>query len=320
MLLLYLIGLLVIAIAMLILADRLLDAALGISSALNISQTSLAFMIVAIATSTPEFFVALIAATEQGAAQSLGLVIGSNILNMGLLLGLIAIWKPFPVHRKILRAQLPWLLLSLGFFGLLLFDLEISFFDGVLMFGGLGIIGYRTLQDEVGEIEPTSSSMPEITQRRYEATTTEGLVLIFGVILVSILILGEALVYLSVKLSAELGLTYYKTGALLLALGTCLPEATVCIRAVLRNHYDFAFLTILGSLIYNSMFTVGVTALLDPTTLDAHVLWIDYVLLIALVLFVALSAYGENSRQVISRFEGTVISLFALMYFVTLIT
>ena len=175
MLLLYLIGLLVIAIAMLILADRLLDAALGISSALNISQTSLAFMIVAIATSTPEFFVALIAATEQDAAQSLGLVIGSNIWNLGLLLGLLAIWKPIPIHRKVLGAQLPWVLMSLFFFALLLFDLEISFVDGVLMLSALGGIGYQFFRNEVGEIEPTSSSMPEITQRRYEATTTEGL-------------------------------------------------------------------------------------------------------------------------------------------------
>jgi cation:H+ antiporter len=289
-------------------ADRFLSGAASTASHFGVSRLLIGLTVVSLGTSTPELLVSLTAAIDGNPLLAVGNAIGSNIANIGLVLGLTAIIAPLPFSQGVLRTELPWLLGATLLTLVLLFDLKLSAVDGLLLLSGLGYILYRlkshhshgdaavadALQDELEEL-------PELSRAQAALWLLVGL----GVLLVS----AELLVWGAVEIAAWLGVSELIIGLTVVAVGTSLPELAATLGAAIKGQNDIAIGNVVGSNILNVLAVLAVPALVSAPAVDIEVLWRDCGMMLALTLALALFAYAIGSRPVITRFEGAVILL-----------
>jgi cation:H+ antiporter len=289
-------------------ADRFLSGAASTASHFGVSRLLIGLTVVSLGTSTPEVLVSLTAAIDGNPLLAVGNAIGSNIANIGLVLGLTAIIAPLPFSQGVLRTELPWLLGATLLTLVLLFDLKLSAVDGLLLLSGLGYILYRlkshhshgdaavadALQDELEEL-------PELSRAQAALWLLVGL----GVLLVS----AELLVWGAVEIAAWLGVSELIIGLTVVAVGTSLPELAATLGAAIKGQNDIAIGNVVGSNILNVLAVLAVPALVSAPAVDIEVLWRDCGMMLALTLALALFAYAIGSRPVITRFEGAVILL-----------
>jgi cation:H+ antiporter len=289
-------------------ADRFLSGAASTASHFGVSRLLIGLTVVSLGTSTPELLVSLTAAIDGNPLLAVGNAIGSNIANIGLVLGLTAIIAPLPFSQGVLRTELPWLLGATLLTLVLLFDLKLSAVDGLLLLSGLGYILYRlkshhshgdaavadALHDELEEL-------PELSRAQAALWLLVGL----GVLLVS----AELLVWGAVEIAAWLGVSELIIGLTVVAVGTSLPELAATLGAAIKGQNDIAIGNVVGSNILNVLAVLAVPALVSAPAVDIEVLWRDCGMMLALTLALALFAYAIGSRPVITRFEGAVILL-----------
>ena len=139
-------------------ADRFLSGAAATATNLGVSNIVIGLTVVSLGTSAPEIVVALIAALEGNAILAIGNAIGSNIANIGLVLGITAIVAPLPFSQNVLRRELPWLLGATVLAIVLIFDRELSFTDGVFLLAGLAYILWQLLRSE-RDSDPAESAL-----------------------------------------------------------------------------------------------------------------------------------------------------------------
>ena len=260
--------------------------------------------VVSVGTSAPEILVALAAAVEDNPLLAVGNAIGSNIANIGLVLGITAIIAPLPFSQTVLRTELPWLLGATALALLLLFDLELSAIDGLLLLSALGAILYRLVRnhDSSDQLSATITEelddMPQMTPRQ------AGLWLFFG--LVVLLASAELLVWAASTIADELGVSDIIIGLTIVAIGTSLPELAATVGSAIKGHTDIAIGNVVGSNILNILAVLSVPGLVSTTYIENASFWRDCGMMLALTLMLALFAYAINSRPVITRFEGAV--------------
>ena len=269
-------------------ADRFVSGAAATANNLGASKILIGLTVVSIGTSAPEILVALAAAIEGTSILAVGNAIGSNIANIGLVLGVTAMVAPLPFSASVLKVELPWLigvtLLALW----CLHDLHLGVVDGLLLLAGLSLIIHRLVRSQRRKPE-----LPEAIQEELEGL--EGMPM------------GRALVYLIIGLTV-------------IAIGTSLPELAATLAAAIKGHPDIAIGNVVGSNILNIVAVLAVPALITPVGLEIHVLWRDYGMMAALTLLLVLFAYGFGSRPIITRFEGCVMALAWIGYNVLLYT
>lgn len=293
-------------------ADRFLSGAAATASHLGVSKLLIGLTVVSLGTSTPEILVSLMAAVDGNPLLAVGNAIGSNIANIGLVLGLTAMVAPLPFAQGVLRTELPWLLGATLLTLVLLFDLHLSFTDGLLLLGGLALILYRlkqhygvgadTADDPVAEaLQEELEELPELSRGRAAFWLVAGLVVL--------LISAELLVWGAVEIAAWLGVSELIIGLTVIAVGTSLPELAATLGAALKGQADIAIGNVVGSNILNMLAVLAVPALVSSPEVGIEVLWRDCGMMLALTIALALFAYAIGSRPVITRFEGAVILL-----------
>lgn len=289
-------------------ADRFLSGAASVASHLGVSKLLIGLTVVSLGTSAPEILVALAAATEGKPLLAVGNAIGSNIANIGLVLGVTAMIAPLPFSKGVLRTELPWLLGATLITLVLLFNMYLSMLDGLVLLGGLGYVLYRlvTNQDSSEEavveaLQDELDELPELNMRQAVFWLVGGLV----VLLVS----ADVLVWAATSVAEWLGVSELIIGLTVVAVGTSLPELAATVGAALKGHTDIAIGNVVGSNILNLLAVLAVPALVSGTPIDIEVLWRDCGMMLALTLALALFAYAIGSRPVITRFEGAVILL-----------
>ena len=288
-------------------ADRFVSGAAATARHLGVSRILIGLTVVSIGTSAPEILVALAAAMEGSSALAVGNAIGSNIANVGLVLGVTAMVAPLPFAASVLKVELPWLvgvtLLALY----CLFDLWLGYLDGALLLLGLWAIMYHlfrsqrrapdlseTIRDELEELE----DMPIVRAFFW-----------LGAGLAVLLTSAWLLVWAATEIARLLGVSELVIGLTVVAVGTSLPELAATLSAALKGHADIAIGNIVGSNILNILAVMAVPALVNPIGIEAHVLWRDYGMMAALTLLLVLFAYGLGSKPRITRFEGCVMAL-----------
>ena len=288
-------------------ADKFLSGAAATATNLGVSNIVIGLTVVSLGTSAPEIVVALIAALEDNAVLAIGNAIGSNIANIGLVLGITAIIAPLPFSQNVLRRELPWLLGATVLAIVLIFDRELNLLDGLILLTGLAYILWQLLRSEK-DTDPAESALASELKELPEMKQSVALFwLVIG--LTVLLAAAQLLVYAATEIALALGISSMIIGLTIVAIGTSLPELAATVGSAMKGQPDIAIGNIVGSNILNILAVLAVPGMISATTLDFSALWRDSGMMLALTLMLALFAYGLNSRAVITRFEGFVMLL-----------
>ena len=289
-------------------ADRFVSGAAATASNLNVSKVLIGLTVVSVGTSAPEILVALAAALEGSSSLAIGNAIGSNIANIGLVLGVTAIVAPLPFAPGVLKLELPWLVAGTLLALFCLFDLRLGTIDGLLLLAGLWLIMYRLMRKQRRAAHGIRETLEDELEELPAMTTGRGL-LWTGIGLAVLLAAAWVLVWGATEIARLLGVSELVIGLTVVAVGTSLPELAATLGAAIKGHPDIAIGNVVGSNILNILAVLAVPALVHPVAIDPEVLWRDYGMMAALTLLLVLFAYAIGSRPVITRFEGCVMVL-----------
>ena len=300
-------ALLVIGLVMLCFGGNwLVSGGVGIAKKLRISNLVIGLTIVAYGTSTPELAASIAAAGDHGAI-ILGNIVGSNIANVGMVIGVSAILIPIAIQKSVFRKEIPIMLGVSLLLVLLSIDGELSQYDGALLLVGLGVFAFFTFRDALKQ--------RTTTQDNSENTQNNIYVKYFGLIGIGIVVLyiGAILtVDNAVIIASEFGLSEKLIGLTVIAIGTSLPELITSIIAIRKGHSDVGIGNIIGSNIYNILMIMGVGAALGGvlTTSDVYV---DY----AIMIIFSLSLLIGLKTKIINRTMGVILTAGYVLYLVT---
>lgn len=283
--------------------EGLVRGAGSIAVRLGMSPFIIGMTVVAFATSAPEMAVSLQAAYEGVDDLAIGNVVGSNIANIGLILGIAALIRPAEIHMRLLRLDLPWLIFVSALLLAFLFDGRISRPAGAVFLFGLVVFLYWNIQMARREQEE------ERVRQEFERSAPQGRAravldwLLIGGGLAALVLGGAAFVRGGVSLAEALGVSSALIALTVVAVGTSLPELATSVVASIRGDADISVGNIVGSNFFNILAILGLTAVLFPlnrggiTMVDLTVMLIFAMLLIPLVMV----------RQRIGRPEGLVL-------------
>ncbi|MEM7406297.1 MAG: calcium/sodium antiporter [Pseudomonadota bacterium] len=263
--------------------DRLVVSAVQLGQRFGMSSLAVGVLVVGLGTSLPELATSLDAALQGYPGAAIGNVVGSNIANILLVLGLGALWMPMRVEVRPARRDLPWLLVACAVTLAMVLGGTIERWMGLVLTFGLGIYIWRLLYEPAG-VEAGSAG---------PAATADGIwrAALWSIVAVVGLVGGaHVLVLGAVGIAADFGISESVTGLLLLALGTSLPELTVTVASLLRKQADVAVGNVIGSTLFNLLGILGVTALVTPLPVpqviaDVHI-WIMLGAVAIAVLFI----------------------------------
>ncbi|MEO2220443.1 MAG: calcium/sodium antiporter [Nitrosopumilus sp.] len=284
----------------------LVSGGVAIAKKFRISNLVIGMTIVAYGTSTPEL-AASIAAAGDHSAIILGNIVGSNIANVGMVIGVAAILVPLAVQKSILRKEIPIMLGVSVLLVLISIDGEISQYDGVLLLIGLGVFAFYTFKDALKQRETTKGDTNPGKNNVY--LKSAGLIGI-GVV---VLYIGAILtVDNAVIIAAEFGLSEKIIGLTVIAIGTSLPELITSIIAIRKGHTDIGIGTIIGSNIYNILMIMGVGATLGGVLITSDV-YVDY----AIMIIFSLSLLIGLKTGIIKRTMGVILVTGYILYLIT---
>lgn len=284
-------------------ADRFVWGASEAASILGMPPLLIGMIIVGFGTSAPEMVTSLMAALDGAPQLAFGNAYGSNIANIGLILGLTALISPIAVQSRILKVELPVLcgitVLSVA----LLWDLHIGHFDAIVLLGVFALLIGGSILASVRSPEDALASDVETETEARESSLGRSIVwLVAGLVL--LVVCSRGLVWGATSIASELGVSDLVIGLTIVAVGTSLPELASSVVAALKGQHDLALGNILGSNLFNTLAVVGIASAIFPTEVDPEILTRDMAVMgaLTLVLFVMGSGFGRQGQ--ISRIEG----------------
>jgi len=284
----------------------LVSGGVSIAKKFRISNLVIGMTIVAYGTSTPEL-AASIAAAGDHSAIILGNIVGSNIANVGMVIGVAAILVPLAVQKSVLRKEIPIMLGVSALLVLLSIDGEISQYDGIILLIGLGLFAVYTFRSALKQREKNADDSNSTKNNVYLKS--------IGLIGIGILVLyiGAILtVDNAVVIATELGLSEKIIGLTVIAIGTSLPELITSIIAIRKGHSDIGIGNIIGSNIYNILMIMGVGAALGGVLITADV-YVDY----AIMIIFSISLLIGLKTKIINRTMGVILATGYVLYLVT---
>lgn len=280
------IGTFLLGLAMLLFgADFFVRGAVQIATLLRVSRLLTGMTVVAFGTSAPELSLDVTAALRGAVDLAFGDLVGSNIANIGLILGVAAMVAPIEVHLRLMRVELQFVLaISAGLWALSA-DGAVSRLDGVILlvgFGGFLCHLYRAAQRE-----------PPKVQTEFEHAAGEGWsrnrsVLALGGGLAGLVLGAQFMVSAATTFARDLGVSELLIGLTIVAIGTSLPELATSIMAMTRNELDITLGNVLGSNIFNIAFVMGTVAQIRPLPVHRESLLIDLPVMLGLVVLLML--------------------------------
>jgi len=280
-------------------ANWLINGSVAIAKKLNISHLIIGLTIVAFGTSTPELTVSLSATLSGYNDVTMGNVVGSNIANIGLILGLAAILSPIAVAKTTVRREIPIMILVTLLIIPISLDNKITQVEGVFMIAGavlFTIFSYRQSKKENTHDTPlTTTNEKEISYKRSLLYIALGSLFL---IVSSFLTVDNAVI-----IAENFGVPNLIIGITLLAVGTSLPELITTVMAIKKGHTDLSVGNIIGSNIFNILVVAGASATVVGITINPDI-FRDYVVMIAFsLLLIPIMKTGLS----INKFEGSLL-------------
>jgi len=254
--------------------EVLVKGAAALARRARVSPAVIGLTVVSIGTSVPELAVSVFAAVQDANEMALGNVVGSNILNVALILGLTALFIPLPVHRDAVRIEWPFMFgasliaVVMGWAGQIVWQegaillLMLVGFNWVVVIRARSSLGDEARAELAGEVDQLAG--------RISAWTSVGLVLLGIVLLVAG---GRFMVSGAIDLARFASVSERVIGLTVVAFGTSLPELATSVIAARRGHADMAVANVIGSNIFNILGVLGTIALIHPVPVPREVEW-----------------------------------------------
>jgi cation:H+ antiporter len=297
-------------------AELLVKGASRLAGILGISPLIIGLTIVAYGTSAPEMAVSVISSWAGQADLAVGNVVGSNIFNVLLILGLSAVVTPLVVTKQLIRSDVPIMIgvsVLLLMFGL---DGKISRVDGTIFFIG-GIVYTLSLINQSRQ-QKNATAEDEFTQEYGYSGDSSWLVWVKNLVFIigglGLLVLGSRwLVDSSITIARALGVSELLIGLTIVSAGTSLPELATSVIASLRGERDIAVGNVLGSNIFNILAVLGLAGIVAPNSINVSEAIIEFDVPVAIaVAFACLPIFYSGNR--INRWEGLLFIFYYLAY------
>jgi cation:H+ antiporter len=287
-------------------ADRFVEGAAAAAANLGVPPLLVGLVIVGFATSAPEMLVSAVAAFDGTPSLGIGNAIGSNITNVGLVIGASALVAPMAVGSGLLRREFPMLFAVLVIAAALLADGYLSRADGGVLVAGLFAVvgamvwlGRNTSPADpiVAEVDHELAALaPPMSMPRALAWLVLGLALLLG---------GSRLVVSgAVAIAQGFGLSDVVIGLTVVAIGTSLPELAASVASALKNEPDIAIGNVLGSNMFNALGVLGLPGLIAPTRFEAELISRDLPCMFLLSLALLMMCRARGGRRRIGRLDG----------------
>jgi cation:H+ antiporter len=294
-------------------ADRFVHGAAATARNFGVAPLLIGLTIVAFATSAPELLISVVAASRGETGLAIGNAVGSNIVNIGLVLGLTSIIRPIPLESATLRREMPALLAVSLLTVSLFLDTRLSRPDGIVMLAGLVIVmiwlarlGMRSAANDPIKMD-YEAEIPDNV-----GTTAAVIWMVVG--LGALLIGAEWLVDGAIGVAEALGVSEVVIGITVVAIGTSLPELAVTIVSALKGEYGLAIGNIVGSNIFNLLAVLGAAAAIQPAVVHPSVLSLHIFVMVAFTLVLFAMTYDYDNKAELSRLEGIALLVAYIAY------
>jgi cation:H+ antiporter len=288
-------------------AERFVTGAASIARNLSVSPLLIGLTIVAFGTSAPEIFVSIMSLTQGKPGLAIGNALGSNIANIGLVLGVAALLAPLKVQSKTLRREYVILFLIMLLTWGLLLDGSLDPIDGVILLICLvGVLIWLAWQ-ATRKISRRDELAKEYDKELQRPLPMGKAVTLFLLGLVLLPISSHILVYGAVQIASQLGISEVIIGLTIVAIGTSLPEVAASLAGSLKGEHDIAIGNILGSNMFNLVAVLAIPGLLQSVPVTDTILTRDIPVMFGLTILLFLVAYGFRGPGIIQRWEGGVL-------------
>ncbi len=297
-------------------SDKFVEGAASIAQNYGVSKLMIGLTIVALGTSAPEMLVSAFASITGSPHLALGNAIGSNIANIGLVLGFTAMIVAIPVHNICLKQDLPVYLIIVSITYLMMLDNELGFIDGCILFIALVsiiilLIKVRSKIDDLVVLSEYEDEVHEMESSKAYFWFITGLLILIAS--------SRVLVWGSVEYARYFEISEVIIGLTIVAIGTSLPELAATLTSALKNHHDMAIGNIIGSNILNIVAVLTIPALLSPGPLEANTLTRDMPVMTGLTVLMALYIYMPWKKALFNRIKGTTLLIVYIAYLTWLV-
>ena len=286
-----------------------------LSHKLSIPKIIIGMTIVSFATSAPELIVSLNATMMGYSDFALGNVLGSNIANLGLVLGIVVIIYPITIKRRFYYTDFPLLIMSTAVFYLFIAsNSEISRTEGIIMLVLILLILFYLFYYQ----KPDTSSLDnDLSLERQKVSTSFFLLVISA----AILWLGaETLIKSSISVANKFNVSERIISITMVAIGTSIPELAASVAASLKKHNDLAIGNLIGSNIFNLLVVIGITSIVNPITgIDFDIISKDMIWVVVFS-FILLPLVYFHKRNKLNRMKGIILLAMYVAFIIPLVT
>lgn len=288
-------------------ADHFVNSSAVTARHLGMSPMLIGLTIVAIGTSAPEILVSLMAALSGFGDLAVGNAVGSNIANIGLVLGLTLLIAPISINPRLMAKELPLLIGITVISGAVLYDNLINLVDAILMIAALvvSMLLIHRWQKKPAD-EPFTTIGEEEEDEIPEMKQSKATLILIGSLL---LLLGSSrlLVWSATEIAQHFGVSELTIGLTIVALGTSLPELAASVASALKNHPDMALGNIIGSNMFNLLAVMAVPGLVAESTISASAFTRDYPVMCAITILLMVLIFVGKKPRILGRISGLIL-------------
>ncbi len=278
-------------------ADKFVEGASSLAKSLGVSPLLVGLTIVAFGTSAPEIFSSAVAAIESKPELAIGNSFGSNLFNVGIVLGISVLIKPLQAPTAMLHKEIPVLLLVTLTTGLLLLDLHLGVLDAILLVTIATFLTYQLVKYQLNPRKASQETPKKLSGQRINKVSLLKATAYLIVGLLILIVSAEALVQAASDIAELLGVSTGIIGLTIVALGTSLPELAASITSVLRNQDELAIGNIVGSNILNLLTVLPFPGLLAPGAFSASLLYRDFSVVTILTILLCFFCFLSISKN-----------------------
>jgi cation:H+ antiporter len=300
-------------------ADRFVEGSAATARYFGMPPLLIGMVVVGFGTSAPEMVVSAISALQGNPGIALGNAYGSNIANIGLILGITALISPIAVHSQVLRQELPILLAITALAACQIWDGELSRTDALVLlavFGGL--MAWTIRQGLRRRADALAAEIEQELEEHAMPIKRACFWLVTGLIL--LVASSRILVWGAVEVAHGFGVSDLIIGLTIVAIGTSLPELAASVIATRKGEHDIALGNIIGSNIFNTLAVVGIAGAIHPLAVAREVFSRDALFVALLTVSLLVFGYGFRGPGRINRVEGALLLLSYIGYTTYLVT
>ncbi|MGI6395458.1 MAG: calcium/sodium antiporter [bacterium] len=294
-------------------ADEFVEGSVNTANYFKISPLIIGMVIMGFGTSLPEMLVSAISSFEGSPGIAVGNAYGSNIANIGLILGVTALISPVLIHSSVIKKELPTLTVVTIIATTQALDGTVTRFESIALLVVFALIMFWTLKSELKKTTKGSESVEKKEENKQVAPISRS---IFQIIagLVLLLLSSRAVVWGAVKIALFFGVSDMVVGLTIVAIGTSLPEFASSLSAIKKQEHDIVIGNILGSNLFNTLVVVGIAGCISPLHLSFEVLTRDITLMATFTLSIFFFGWNFGKKGKISRLGGGVLVTAYLLY------